>query len=110
MRKFLYVFFRYFVIQLNINVFSLNSSFFLSFQLMTRELLDLLISLLQKNDEIIQELTMNIILAMLLDENVCPHIPTEILNKLREILPNLHKTENHFLSNNISSALERISS
>ena len=83
--------------------------FFPSFQLMECQRLDLLISLLENNDEIIQELSMNIILAMLLDDNILLRLPSDNLEKLREILPRLTDTENLYLSNNISSALQRIS-
>ena len=98
--------FRYFGILININVYSFFS---LSFQLMKYRLLDVLIPLLENNDENIQELTMNIILTMLLDDNILPRLPSGNLDNLREILTRLRDTENLYLSNNISSALQRIS-
>ncbi len=70
-------------------------------------LLNLLMMILKKNEPF-RELTVNIILTMLMDEKIL-HCFTDSKDELREILSNLPKTENHFLSNNILSVLQRIS-
>lgn len=71
--------------------------------------LDLLMTSIQKNDDNIQALALNIMLTMILDDNILSFCHSSSLTKdLRPILETIKDTDDFMLSNNAKSALQII--
>lgn len=99
-----------FVATLYKNVFFFNSfTIFFSLQLKKCGVLDLLMTSIQKNDDNIQALALNIMLTMILDDNILSFCHSSSLTKdLRPILETIKDTDDFMLSNNAKSALQII--
>ncbi|CAE1325861.1 unnamed protein product [Acanthosepion pharaonis] len=72
-------------------------------------MLDLLMTLIQKNDDNIQALALNIMLTMILDDDILSFCHSSSVTKdLRPILESIKDTDDFMLSNNAKSALQII--